>query len=285
MTLRERARHEYARITGALRGLTPAQRQAAVVILAATVFVIVQTTLGNRGFFNRHLADLFPIEQRPLLSWAWWFGWQAITGFVLPVLILAVGFGWRPKMMGLGLGDWRLALIIAAVYIPLVAIGTWFLSADPNFMAQYPHLRSAAFDWEVFAIYHALFLLYWIGWEYLWRGFVLFGTAPAVGPVLAILLQAMPFALLHVAKPPAEAYLSILGGILLGALVWRCRSFWIAVPIHWAQMFILDLWCTLRWRSGERGTGIEALRNLLRGRPPDEIDLELLRHVGTAVGL
>lgn len=265
MTLRERTRGELSRIGGALRRLTPAQRQAAIVILAATTLVMVQVTLGHRRFFMTHFAALVAPEQQLLMAWAWWFGWQSITGFVIPILILAVGFRWRPRQMGIGLGEWRLAVVVAALYLPLVAAGTWILSADPGFMAQYPHLRQAAFDWRVFAIYHALFLLYWIGWEYLWRGFVLFGTAPAIGPVLAILLQAMPFAILHATKPPAEAFLSILGGVLLGALVWRCRSFWIAVPIHWAQMFILDLWSSLRWRTGETGIGLEALTRVLGG--------------------
>jgi uncharacterized protein len=93
---------------------------------------------------------------------------------------------------------------------------------------------------------------------------VLFGTAPAVGPVIAIVIQTVPFAILHATKPPAEAFLSILGGLLLGALVWRCRSFWIAVPIHAAQMLILDLWSTLRQRTGVDGVGLEALAEIFR---------------------
>ena len=72
----------------------------------------------------------------------------------------------------------------------------------------------------------------------------------------------IPFACLHVQKPPAEALLSIAGGLALGALVWRCRSFWIAVPIHAAQMLILDFWCTLRIRTGITGIGPEALSKL-----------------------
>lgn len=260
-----RFRHEWSRLRNGVSSLSEAQRLAAVVLIAATLLVLVQVTLGHRQFFMRHVAEHFPAEHRLLLSWAWWFGWQGVTGFLIPIAILALGFRWRPREMGIGLGDWRLALIIAAFYIPLVAAGTWFLSADPAFMAQYPHLRQAAFDWEIFLIYQGLFLLYWIGWEYLWRGFVLFGTAPAFGPVLAIVIQAMPFALLHANKPPAEAFLSLLGGLLLGALVWRCRSFWIAVPIHAAQMMILDFWCTLRWRTGETGIGLEALRGVLAG--------------------
>ena len=137
------------------------------------------------------------------------------------------------------------------------------LSNGADFQAQYPHYDGAETQWSVFLLYEALFLFYWIGWEYLWRGFVLFGTAPAFG-LGAIVVQMVPFAILHAEKPVAEAYLSVLGGLALGALVWRCRSFWIAVPIHAFQMLALDFWCTLRARSGASGIGFDALMEALR---------------------
>jgi hypothetical protein len=59
--------------------------------------------------------------------------------------------------------------------------------------------------------------------------------------------------------------LSVVGGIALGALVWRCRSFWIAIPIHAAQMLILDFFCSLRIRTGADGLGISDLIEMLGG--------------------
>ena len=139
------------------------------------------------------------------------------------------------------------------------------LSDGAAFQEQYPHFYDAKTDWRIFLGYEALFLFYWMGWEYLWRGFVLFGTAPAVGAPLAVVIQTVPFAILHAQKPPAEAYLSVLGGLALGALVWRCRSFWIAVPIHAAQMLALDFWATLRYPTGASGVGLDALATALGG--------------------
>lgn len=238
-------------------------RQAAFVLVAAAALVLLQLQVGSRRFFRAELADLFPAELQGILAWGWWFGVQGVTGFVLPVLALVLVFRRRPAEIGLGLGDWRLAGLIGALYLPVVAVGTWVLSADPAFQAQYPHFRDAAFSWRFFLAYEALYLFYWLGWEYLWRGFVLFGTAPAFG-LGAIFVQAVPFAILHASKPPAEAYLSIVGGVALGALVWRCRSFWIAVPLHAAQMLMLDFFCTLRLRSGAEGLGPSALAEALR---------------------
>lgn len=239
-------------------------RQMAVVLVAAVALVLLQLQVGSRSFFYDHLAGGLEGEGRELAAWAWWFGFQGVTGFLIPVAILVLGFRRRPAEIGLGAGNWRLALSLAAAYLPLVVAGTWVLSAGADFQADYPHFGGAQREWRLFLLYEALFLFYWIGWEYLWRGFVLFGTAPAFGPTGAVFVQMVPFALLHAQKPVAEAYLSILGGVALGALVWRCRQFWIAVPIHAAQMLVLDLWCTLRVRSSAEGVGLDALAQALR---------------------
>jgi hypothetical protein len=261
----DRLRREWQALRAAARGLSPNAKRAAVVLVVATVLVLVHLQVGNRRFYRTTLDNVLGFADPEFGAWAWWFGTQGLIGFVIPALILVVGFRWTPRQAGLGLGDWRLASALALAYLPLVAAGTWVLSDGAAFQAQYPHFYEAKVDWGIFLGYEALFLFYWIGWEYLWRGFVLFGTAPALGAPLAVVVQTVPFAILHAQKPPAEAYLSVLGGLALGALVWRCRSFWIAVPIHAAQMMILDLWSTLRYRTGASGIGLDALATALAG--------------------
>ena len=250
---------EWTRLRSALRSLDP---QTTFVLVFTAVVVVLQFTLGDRSLFRTHLAPMLPEAWHGLGAWAWWFGMQGLLGFVLPVAALRLFFSASANEMGLAPGNWRLALGIAALYLPLVAIGTWVLSDGGAFQQQYPHYRPATTDWQIFLAYEALFLFYWMGWEYLWRGFMIFGTVHTLG-LYAILVQAVPFAALHVTKPWPEAVLSILGGIALGALVWRCRAFWIAVPIHAAQMMLLDLWSTLRVRTGVSGISPDAFFDLL----------------------
>lgn len=238
--------------------------QAAVVLSVAALAVIVHAAFGSRRFFQETIgAQVTSTDLRGLLSWGWWFVVQGVAGFVVPVLILVVAFRRKIGEIGLGIGDWKFALSLGAAYLPLVVVGTWILSDQASFQANYPHFRPARHAWSLFLAYEVLFLFYWVGWEYLWRGFVLFGTAPAFG-INAIFVQAMPFAILHMNKPLPEALLSVVGGVAIGALVWRCRSFWIAVPIHAAQMLALDFFCTLRARSGAEGIGFGALAEALR---------------------
>lgn len=257
--LAARLRAEWLRFR---RAATSLDGQTTFVLTSAALLVVLQFILGDRGLFRTHLAPFLPSAWRGLASWGWWFGMQGLLGFVVPVVALRGFFVDDGAEMGLGLGAWRFATVVAVLYLPVVTVGTWVLSDGAAFQEQYPHYTPATRDWGVFLLYEALFLFYWVGWEYLWRGFVLFGTAPAFG-AHAILVQALPFAALHVTKPWPEALLSIVGGLALGALVWRCRSFWIAVPIHAAQMMMLDLWCTLRIRTDVSGVGLEAFVELI----------------------
>ena len=213
-------RQEWRALVRGTRALNP---QTTCVLVLCAVLVAIQFKLGSRRFFLAEIAPSSWREHRELLSWAWWFMVQGVMGFLVPVLVLRLAFRRPMRAIGLGLGDWRLAGTLALLYLPLVAVGTWVLSDGASFQAEYPHFRGAVADWRLFAAYHVLFLLYWIGWEYLWRGFVLFGTAHTFGPY-AIFIQAVPFALLHLAKADARTHAIYRGRAGAG-------SFSMALPI------------------------------------------------------
>ncbi|HEX7072164.1 MAG TPA: CPBP family intramembrane glutamic endopeptidase [Rhodothermales bacterium] len=259
MPIRKRLQEERIRAAAAIRKL---DRQTTFVLLSSVFLIFVQFFAGSRRRFLEVAGDRLPDGLEGLFAWSWWFGIQGISGFLIPVLILLLLFRRSPREIGLGIGDWRFGLGVSLLYVPFVVLGTWYFSADPTFQQNYPHLQQAAHNWGMLAVYELMFLFYWIGWEYLWRGYVLFGTVQTFG-VYAIIVQAIPFAILHATKPPAEAVLSVVGGVALGAVVWRCRSFWYAVPVHAVQMLLIDVFCTLRIRTGVTGYGIGAIAEIL----------------------
>ncbi len=258
--MRNAVREELRALRAGARALDP---QTVTVLTLATVLAMAHALWGTRKFFRKELAELLGLPATGLWPEVYSDLAQWVLGFAIPVAVLVLIFRRRPVEIGLGAGDVKLGLAIAAIYAPIVAAATWLLSDTAPFLDKYPGLDAARDAWTVFLGYQLSMLIYWIGWEYLWRGFVLFGTRHTFG-VYAIFIQMIPFALLHIRKPPVEAMLSIPGGLLLGLLIWRCRSFWIAVPIHAFQMLTIDLWCTLRHRTGIEGVGPDALVAILR---------------------
>jgi membrane protease YdiL (CAAX protease family) len=78
-------------------------------------------------------------------------------------------------------------------------------------------------------------------WEFFFRGFMLFGLAKKMDNRLAILIQTIPFALMHYRKPPLEAYGSIFAGIFLGIIAIRARSFLPSAILHFLVALSADI--------------------------------------------
>ena len=80
--------------------------------------------------------------------------------------------------------------------------------------------------------------MYLFCWEFFFRGYLLFGLARSFG-IAAIALQSVPFGIMHWGKP--EFLLSFVGGLILGCLAYRAKSFLPAFIVHWVAAVGLDL--------------------------------------------
>jgi membrane protease YdiL (CAAX protease family) len=70
------------------------------------------------------------------------------------------------------------------------------------------------------------------GWEYLFRGWLLFGYSKKYGAD-ALWIQSVPFAIAHIGKPALETLSTIFGGFAFGWVAWRTGSFVYGFLIHW----------------------------------------------------
>lgn len=151
---------------------------------------------------------------------------------LIPLLVIVLAFRKSPREYGFQWGDWRAGLALTAIVIALAAPVLWFIArSDPAMLRYYAKQWSAAAPVFTF--------LDLIGWEFFFRGFLLFGYARKFGSH-ALWLQAVPFALAHLSKPAVETYSTIFGGFLFGLVAWRTKSFVYPFLIHWfITMFTL----------------------------------------------
>ena len=68
----------------------------------------------------------------------------------------------------------------------------------------------------------------------------------------------IPFVILHNGKPELETFSAILGGIALGILAFRTRSFLYGVIVHFGIMFGIDFISSLRYKAAEYGVGFDS---------------------------
>ena len=157
---------------------------------------------------------------------------------------LAAGIGaHRVADWGLGLGDWRswgpLVLIVTVVLGISIPFAAWL---DPSFIEFYPR-HPAAKQGDVLALaqYQLSIGIFMFCWEFLFRGFMLFGFARALGPLSAILLQAFPFYVLHARKPETELIASWFGGVIAGWFAWRSKSCWPTAILHTVMYATMEI--------------------------------------------
>lgn len=151
---------------------------------------------------------------------------RTIFYLFVPLIIIVLIFRESPAAYGFRLGDWKAGLVITlgslAVMFPLL----WFLIArDPSMKIYYRPLLGPTLPLYTF--------LDLFGWEFLFRGWLLFGYARKFGAE-ALWIQAVPFALAHLGKPEVETLSTIFGGFAFGWIAWRTKSFLYPFLIHWA---------------------------------------------------
>jgi uncharacterized protein len=153
---------------------------------------------------------------------------RMVLYFVVPMLLILLLFRERPSSYGFQLGDWRVGLKWTLLACATMAPLLWFLARTPAMQKFYDAKTMGATAYLVYITAVDLF-----GWEFIWRGFMLFGLARILGPGAAIFLQAVPFAFMHLGKPDIETFSTIFGGAGFGFVAWQSRSFLYPLLIHW----------------------------------------------------
>ena len=149
---------------------------------------------------------------------------RVILYLVIPLIIIILLFRENPKGFGFSLGDWKAGMIITAIGILIMAPVIYYLGHGNEAMKAYYEPYVNGLPWTTF--------LDLIGWEFLFRGWILFGYARKFGPE-SLWLQAVPFALMHNGKPEVETLSTIFGGFAFGWVAYRTQSFIWPFLIHW----------------------------------------------------
>ncbi len=181
-------------------------------------------------------------------QWTNWIWFQFVANLVLPLGIVWLFFAQTvrhvPYLRNQALNAWnygwnlrgwktdlKLALLMTLAMLPIMA----FASRDSSTRSFYANYFPPINQFGAGAFLLSL-VIWMFCWEWFFRGFLLFGIAQAfperVAPFVAIPLQAALFGWAHIGKPPLEMWASFAGGIILGIVAWRQKSWLSAFLTH-----------------------------------------------------
>lgn len=198
------------------------ERQPTVILVAATLLMLLWAYYGSPAFCAGLLAGAGD-DGRAAGAIASFTACFLLLG-VIPAAIVRCVLGAPLVDYGLGVGDVRSTLRITLLLVPVFLLAAFAGSRDPAILTKFPINPRAGESAGMFALHAASYLLFYMGWEFLFRGFLLFGLRPALGDVNAILVQTMASALLHLGGPAAETFGAIPAGVLWGAIALFTRS-------------------------------------------------------------
>jgi membrane protease YdiL (CAAX protease family) len=224
-----------------------------VILCGSSAFLIISHYQGATGYFRNVFGNRFDAHPASgVLSYCWWFFSSFLLYGIMPLLLAYATRGSFTRKYGLGLGDWRAGLKVSALFLAVMLPGAYLASKTSSFAGQYPLAGSSAYTLNygpgktevslgLFALYELGYMSYFVGWEFLFRGWMVNGLLPRFGRAGAVLIPMAPFAIMHLGKAEPEALGSIIAGVALGILALRTRSFWYGFAVHAVVAVWMDL--------------------------------------------
>ena len=211
------------------------------IFISVSLIVFVSMVFASPTFYYEHIG------KDKLMSRVYWFLSDGLIMFLIPVLSIKFVFKQKLSDFGFRFGDFKFGLFTSLLFLGFMLPVVWIASASQTFAETYPQGGSVLREnIGLLALYEICILIYMLGWEFIWRGYMLFGLKEKFG-YFAIFIQMLPFYILHRGKPDIELFASILAGLILGIQAWRSRSFIYCWLLHWFVMVSIDFISVFRY--------------------------------------
>lgn len=214
----------------------------------AILAMLLHLTVASPAFFDTQIHRLS--GDGPLgaawLRHSWHFVGTACFFLLLPAAALRLTTGLSLAQAGVQVGEWRLGLALTGMALVVLPGVVYVSSADPEFLEQYPHTMQALASIPLFAGWSLLMLVYYVAWEFFFRGYLLFGLKDRVGAVHAVFIQTALSTVIHIGKPTGELVGAFPGGLYMGWLALRTRSLVWPIAFHWILGVLNLYFCGMR---------------------------------------
>lgn len=203
---------------------------------------------NNKAFVQRvgSLSNRFDGQGNQVLL-------QRILGVLflglLSALIIILLPGITPGEYGLGFSFLTAPPWWSFLFIPLILVIGYYSSKRSGNLENYPQIRAKTWTPGMIAISGTSWVLFLVGYEFMFRGFLLQASLGLMEAGPAIALNCALYALSHFYKGPGETFGAIPVGILLCYMTIITGNIWCAVIIH-SVMALSNEWFSLHFHSG-----------------------------------
>lgn len=164
-----------------------------------------------------------------------WILVQKLAGFFFMGVVPAVAMIFIPvtfKQVGVSLSNITSSLLWSAILGVVIVVINLFAARRPSNLSMYPQIRLREWTYGILVASSLGWILYLLGYEFLFRGVLLFLCVPVFGVWPSIVLNVSLYAIVHIPKGLRESLASIPMGLLLCILTWKTETIWVAFFAH-----------------------------------------------------
>ena len=229
-----------------LKNITLQWDKTSWILLLVPILLTIWVYFGKQDFFYKSFDNLTNLWNQDFYS----TGYEYISAFLLMFIVpfIFIKFNFKDKLSDYGFqkGDIHFGLQFTLLSFPIILLLMYIGAGTTDIQNEYPLAKSIVNNTNYFIIIEIFYLVYYISWEFLFRGFMLFGLEKKYGALTAILIQTIPSTIVHIGKPFGETMGAVLGGLVFGYLALRTRSIYYPFLMHALLGISTDIFVILR---------------------------------------
>lgn len=180
---------------------------------------------------------------------------RRLLGFLLmgmiPLLLLVYIPGLSPAEHGINLHHLNQSTVWIGMLMPLVVGVNMYFARKPANLKHYPQVRLQEWNIGSLTVNFTSWALYLLGYEMLFRGFLLFTFYHAMGAPAAVAINVLLYALAHIPKGRLEVMGAVPFGVVLCLITITTGSFFAAFVLH-AFMALSNEFIAIRYHPDMR---------------------------------
>jgi len=206
----------------------------AIVLLTTVIICLVGYGLTTRSSYLYKLFNRKFGEERGTIRWVFFWRYAGFFYFLLiPVVVMYTLLSQDITRYGVGIVNLPESLIWILALGVLIVLFQAIFARNPVNLSHYPQIRVPVWTVSLIVKNSLGWFLYLVSYEFMFRGFLLFGLVDAFGVWPAILVNTVIYSLAHIPKGARETILAVPFGILICYLTLKTGTIWVAVFLHY----------------------------------------------------
>jgi hypothetical protein len=169
-----------------------------IIMFCSAVLLTLHRYVGSMEFARRTFTPCDGITASLFM-----FASAGVLLGLIPMSIVLFVFKEEVRGYGLRLGDWKTGACLVGLFAPVITLLLLYpASLTSEMRAFYPFAPEASQSLRSFLVLEvSRGVLFYVAWEFFFRGFMLFGLREYVGDWMAICIQMVPQCLWHIGMP------------------------------------------------------------------------------------